>query len=194
MLKLKFSTDVTKLKEYWTSKYRIDEIPSNVIIETKKFCALVEKKWTDQELIACPLFEEITGMQLDGEISVFIVHPDLATAQYTDARTIEWGYRELYPQYIAVGLSHEILHCLTHDFYVALSDDQKWVFHACIYLAIDEELRMRLTKNDAYFSSPILDTYHPRLIHIAKDLLPKWKAHILAKERGTIIDFYKNLK
>jgi hypothetical protein len=193
MFKIQFITDKEKLENLWFSKYH-KKPEEKVFSETENFCREIETKWKEKEVIVLSLFKKITGLKLDGDFTVFVFHPKLEMAEYKDANTVYWGYGELYSNYIVVGITHELLHCLTNDFYIKLSDDEKWIFHALIYLSNDEELRFGLNGKDGYFTSPIIGTYHKKLTETTKNMLPYWKEYMNEKNSKNIIEFYEKVK
>ena len=193
MLRVKFIIDESKLEHFWALKHGTESLPKDFLLETEKFKKTVELKWKEKEELISLAFQELTGIRLEGEFVVFVLHPVLEIGQYDNEHDIEWGYDELFPNYIVMGIAHEILHCLTHAFYMTLTDDQKWIFHALIYLAIDEELRSKLNGEGEYFSSPIVDTYDKRLIQTAKNILPYHKKYIAESGLKNIFHFYEQI-
>ncbi len=194
MFTIKFSVDSQRVKNHWVSKYKQEDLAPEVSAQTELFRKSVEQKWGKREMEVLSLIEKFTGLDIAGHFSVFILPPELEMAQYIDEENIEWGYGELYPNSIVVGLAHELIHCLTHDFYSTLSDDDKWIFHALIYLSADEELRFTLNGRAEYFTSPVLDTYHERLIETAKRILPFWKEYLSNPKGENIINLFEKIK
>jgi hypothetical protein len=192
MFTVKFVFDPARVKVKWAHKF--PESFSDVIIEESEgYKSLVEKKWLESEEFLLEQLALITGLHPTGTYTVYTLHPNLEEGQYLSEHEIEWGYADLYPKYIILGLTHELLHCITHNFYEPLSDDEKWVFHALVYLSVDEELYRMLNSESEYFSCPILSTYHPRLIETAQCILPYWKERMQNDERENLYDFYKKL-
>ena len=192
MLHIQFLVDKEKVRGKWFLKYH-EKPEERILIETENFCREIEDKWKAKETLVSSAFKKITGIELRGEFIVFVFHPDLEMAEYLDARTIEWGYKEFYPNYLVIGIAHELLHCITHDFYTKLTDDEKWIFHSLVYLAIDEDLRFLLNGKAEYFSSSIIYTYHRKLIVTAKNILPKWEEYTANTNSKNIIDLYREL-
>lgn len=158
------------------------------------FKASITEKWNTHGSRIVSLLEEITGMSIEGEFNVHLLNPKLESAQYLNETDIEWGYDELFPNYSIIGLAHELLHCLTHEFYTRLSDDEKWLFHSLVYLSADEELYRYFTSNAEYFTTPILSTYHPRLIETARKVLPEWRKRMSDPQRKNLIEFFEELR
>ena len=147
--------------------------------------------WKTKEARLIKELNLVTGLTPEGTYTVYALHPRLEEGQYIGKREIEWAYDDLYPNYMILGITHELLHCLTHDFYQSLSDDEKWVFHAMVYLSVDEEMYKRMNSVKEYFSSPILNSYHPRLITTARSILPYWEKRVQENFSGNLYDFYK---
>jgi hypothetical protein len=192
MLNIQFAVNKEKIKNNWFLKYRKTPEES-IYTETENFCHEIEEKWKEKEVLICSACKNITGIEFQGDFLIFVFHPDLEIAEYVDTQTVKWGYRELYSNYIVIGIAHELLHCVTHDFYTKLDDGGKWLFHSLVYLSIDEELRFILNGKDEYFSSPIINTYHKKLISTAKKILSKWKKYMVDANPKNIIDFYKQI-
>ena len=193
MLNIQFLVDNSKIKHYLFKKQGIENVPQKLLLEAEKFKKIVELKWKVKEPIISAVFEKLTGIKLEGKFVVSILPPSFEIAQYNDEHNIEWGYSELYPNYIVIGLTHELLHCLTHNFYTRLTDDQKWIFHSVIYLSIDEQLRFELNGKSEYFSAPIIETYHKRLIQTTKSILPHFLKYITETKPKNIFNFYKKI-
>ena len=193
MFNIRFLVDNQKIKRYFL-KRGVKNVPKGIFLETEKFKKTIESKWNKKESVILTVFRRITGIKLEGKFVVSVLHPSLEIAQYNDKQNIEWGYDELYPNYIIIGLSHELLHCLTHDFYITLTDGQKWVFHAIIYLSINEKLRFKLNGESNYFSMPRIETYHKRLIKIAKNILPYFLKYTTENRQKNIFDFYNSVR
>ena len=185
--------DRPRIKEHWAAKFQKD-CPEEIFLNAQTFKETVENKWNQKQEIVIHKVEEMVGIDVAGTFNVFILPSELEEAQYLDEKTIEWGFSESCPNSIVIGLAHEIIHCITHDFYSTLSDDDKWFFHALVYLSADEEIRFVLNGKSEYFDSLVLHTYHPRLIETARNLLPYWKEYIANRNCRTIIDLFRELK
>lgn len=194
MLKVNFIFDQSQLFIYWGKKHKGQKPSHRIIQENQEFKDLVEGKWKASELQVSSLFKKITGIKLQGNFDVFVLHPSLEIGHYVDERSVEWGYSELIKDYLVFGIAHELLHCLTHEFYVSLSEKDKWIFHAIVYLSMDEELRMELDSKGEYFDSPIVESYHKRLISTAKKLLPEWKKRMANEKKTDIFTFFESVK
>lgn len=155
--------------------------------ETEQYKVRVEKEWNNNSAKIFSLVKEITDLEVPTKIiDVFILHPDLQIGSYMGNNQIEWGNPDLWKNYQSIGLAHEILHVLTEK-------QVSWLMHALIYLAIDEELRMRFNNSKEYFKEGTKKTYHKKLIAISRQILPHWKQYLSDKKKQNIIHLYNNL-
>ena len=191
MVEIQFLVHKTRIEKYWIAKFNVNAVPRDVFIQTAARRRVIQGKWIEKEKIVISNLERITGIHAEGDFNVFVLPVELGIGHYLDKENIEWGYAELYENYSVIALAHELLHCLTHDFYSTVSDNNKWLFHALIYLSTDEELCFVLNGKSEYFSSPIADVYHPRLIATARNILPHWKTYRTNSQGRSIIDFCK---
>jgi len=170
------------------------EIFKKAYLETQNYKDRLEKVWSENTPYILE-YEKIIGLQPSAEATVLVLHPELETGSYISDNIIEWGYPDLYDNFQLIGLCHEFLHVLTEKQYeMAETEDEKWLMHSLIYLSADEELRLRINKDSDYFTSSIVNTYHPRLIETAKRSLPTWKQYVANKREKDVIELYENLR
>ena len=189
MAQLDFIADTERINKYRDEK----ELPlldsEHLQSEAEDFRLLTQHRWEESGGEIIPQIEEITGLSIRGIFNIFTLLPGLEMGQYLDAQNIEWGLDELFPNYTTIGIAHELLHCVTHEFYDKLPDDEKWIFHAIVYLSADEELFRRIDASHEYFTSSILATYHPRLIESARHIFPYWQERMSNMQRKNICFF-----
>ncbi len=190
---INIAADPERIKRHWSAKYAGENPTSEIIAQAEIFGDELDQAWKQSQETILSTIERITGLPVVGEFTVFVLPPELQEAQYLDATTIEWGYAEAYENSMVIGIAHELIHCVTHDFYSPLSDDEKWIFHALVYLSADEEVRFALNGRSEYFDLPTIGDYHERLIKTAKMILPLWKEHLENSQRSSLIAFFHEL-
>ena len=170
------------------------EVFKKVYAETEDYKNRIENLWTENTTYV-EEYENIIRLNTSAKATILVLHPEIETGSYIGDSIIEWGNPDLYDNYQLVGLCHEFLHVLTEkQFDESKTEEDKWLLHSLIYLSADEELRLRINGDNGYFMSGVVETYHPRLIEMAKKCLPAWKRYIYDKEEGSIIDLYENLR
>ena len=115
---------------------------------------------------------EITGLNLNKEIKVYVTHPSLRNGRYWGNNKLSWGHAEDWPNYTVVYLWHEILHS-----YLGYGD----LDHAVIELIADNELRSFLS-GKVY--PPLLG--HENLSKIKNRLLPEWRKCLASDDRDVM--------
>ncbi len=194
MFSINFNVDLQRILEHWNDARPNMAAPADLVKQTKIFAQEVKNEWYRNEHAYVSKLAEVTGLNVEGNFTVYILPPVLEEAQYLNESEIEWGHSALFSNFISRGICHELLHCLTHEFYLALSDDEKWIFHALVYLSVDEEFYRHFHNTQEYFSSPAIESfYHPRLIETAKLLLPQWINFLKDKSTHTIYDVYNEI-
>lgn len=157
------------------------------LAETEKYKKKVSNEWQKNGEKALRLLKDISRIEMkNNNVDVFILHPSLDSGSYTGLNTIEWGSPDHFKNYQTIGLSHELLHLFTEK-------QADWMMHGIIYLAADEELRIRLNKSKKYFREGSVKTYHKKLIGISRKLLPHWKEYLKDGNKENIIDFWKRM-
>jgi hypothetical protein len=188
-MSIHFLLDQERIVRHWIKKFGTHP-EEKIFSNTEKWKNEVGHGWSLHEKHIFESVKTITGLSIDRNIDVYILPAELKEAQYLNEHEVEWGYPEQYPNSISIGLSHEFLHCATDGFYQNLSYEEKWVFHAIIYLSIDEELRCILQEGGKYFDLPTIHEYHPQLIEHAKKILPDWKTRMAKSQKEDIVTFF----
>lgn len=158
--------------------------------ETEKYKESIEKEWNNKRKNITKTTEEIMGEKFpDIKINVLITHPNLCNGiALPNSNTICWGHKENWENYSMVYLMHEALHLLLDK---KLGKDN--LTHAIIELIADQELRVRLNKNGAYFKESKEVVGHPFLLKLSKTILPYWKKYLERKNKD-IANFYLEIK
>ena len=157
------------------------------LAETEKYKKKVSNEWQKNGEKALFLLKDISRLKMkSNNVDVFILHPLLDSGSYIGNNTIEWGAPDHFKNYQTIGLSHELLHLFTEK-------QADWMMHGIIYLAADEELRIRLNGSKKYFREGSVKTYHKKLIGISRKLLPHWKEYLKDGSKENIIDLWKRM-
>lgn len=194
MFSIKFIVDEAYLKKAWIESFPDGIWSQSILEETKVFLKELQAAWQKDESRITSLLEEVSGISFEGAFTVLVIHPSLEIGEYIDETSLRWGYKDMFPGYMTLGVAHELLHCLTHNYYIALKEDEMWLFHSLVYLTVDEELYKRLYNKRTYFSSPIVDTYHPRLIETARTILPEWKKYMKSRKTKSIYKLFESIQ
>ena len=194
MLNIRFAIDPARIADHWSQKFPSRPLPADILVTTGELRSGTERNWKSLEGKILPHIESVTGLKGEGTIRIFMLPTELDIGHYLDKETVEFGHGDLYPHYTMIGISHEIIHCLTHDFYAELSDDDKWLFHALVYLSADEEIRFLLNGKSDYFSSPVIETYHKRLLSSARLALPYWIEHMKDPQKESLYELFHRIK
>lgn len=155
--------------------------------ETAQYKKKVEREWSKNGKKALNLLKNISRLEMkNNNADIFILHPLLDSGSYMGNNVIEWGTTDHFKNYQTIGLAHELLHLFTEK-------QADWLMHGIIYLAVDEELRIRLNGSKKYFREGTVKTYHKKLIGISRKLLPYWEEYLKAESKENIIDFWKRI-
>jgi hypothetical protein len=168
------------------------EIFRRVLNETEEYKQKLEIDWEDSRKKVVRHLEDITGLTFDYKVTIAVLHPKLEIGSYIGSNIIEWGsqYRHNHSQ--AIGLAHEVLHVSTDSLSQSISEEKvHWILHSLIYLAADEELRVRLYSGERYFNSSLIKTYHPKLIRTARRILPVWQKFLNERDGSLLTVFEK---
>jgi hypothetical protein len=130
--------------------------------QTEEYRDFVQKQWEDNFPKTASVIQDLTGFDLNKEVSVKITHPDLSNGRYAGNDTIAWGNHEDWDNYSTVYLWHETLHS-----YLSYSA----VEHAVIQLLADNELRTQLNEETTY---PPFEG-HEELFPLMEKILPRWQ-------------------
>jgi hypothetical protein len=144
--------------------------------QTNSYKNLVEKQWNKNLKETSLIIRELTGLDLDKSLTVYITHPAFGRGRHLGGNKIAWGHNEDYPNYSTVYLWHEILHS-----YLEKND----LTHSIIQLVAENELKVRLNGG----KYPPFEG-HEKLFPIMKKLLPNWKKFLKSKDKN-IIQFIK---
>lgn len=144
--------------------------------QTSSYKGLVEKQWNKNLKEASLIIKELTGLDLDKSLTVYITHPAFNRGRYLGNNKIAWSHGEDFPNYSTVYLWHEILHS-----YLEKND----LTHSIIQLVAENELKTRLNGG----KYPPFEG-HEDLFPIMKKLLPSWKKYLKSKDKN-IVQFIK---
>ncbi len=155
-----------------------------VIKQCMDALSMVREEWESNYQRSFDLISELTGIELEKTLPVYISHPLIRNGANYHER-IFWTYRLDWPNYNTVYLWHEALHTIIK------SPDQKGrgdVEHATIQFLSDNELRVRLNGG----SYPPLEG-HEWLMPLSNKLLPAWKEYLKQKNKN-IYEFISTAK
>ncbi len=139
--------------------------------QTEEYFEFVRTQWERNYPQTSQAIQELTGLDLNKQVTVNVTHPSLRNGQYMGNDTIAWGHHEEWDNYSTVYLWHEILHSYLN--YTDLS-------HAFIQLVTDNELRVRLNEGETY--PPFVG--HENLIPLMDKLLPYWRVYLAETPEG----------
>jgi hypothetical protein len=156
---------------------------SKLYEKTLEYKNWLEGEWGKNSEKILNELESILKIDLpDTVFTVQVVHPTLGRGSYLGNYNIFWGHTELWPNYSIIYLMHEALHEI-----IGVSDMQ----HLAIELATDNELRVRLNKEDYLVNNePIGHAEHKEEL---LKLLPSWIEYIKSPNE-TIFDFIDKLE
>lgn len=143
--------------------------------EAQAYLSRVRSCWENHSLVVAHYFTDLFREQRDTILRVLVFPPRMKVGSYLGANTIEWGSADIYPGYQAIGLAHEAMHALTEHLNERATESKKWLLHALIYLAVDEDLRICLFGRPGPFDPGLTSHYHPRLVALARKILPQWR-------------------
>ncbi len=159
---------ITKHLPNWLNDLKERKSYQKIRLQTEKYLNSVKHQWEKNYPTASKVVMELTGLNLDRKLDVYITHPSLKNGSYKGGNVIEWGHHEDWLNYATVYLWHEILHS-----YVGRSDKE----HAVIELVTDEELRVRL--NGGKYPPFVGHKYSER---IKERILPRWRKYLRLKK------------
>lgn len=136
-----------------------------------------KKEWQSNLEKSKGIMNEMTGLEFNKEMTVYITHPSLKNGKYNN-NIIEWSHNseQDWPNYSTVYLWHEILHSYF---------DYSEYSHSIIQLVTDNELRVKLNGGNY----PPFEG-HKELFPLMNELLQKWIEYLSGSQRD-IIDFWK---
>lgn len=140
-----------------------------IYLQTKRYLEFCNRQWIKNYHNSVEIISNLTGLNLDKTLTVYITHPSLKNGAYLGNNKVCWGHKEEWPNYTTVYLWHEILHS-----YFSRTDFD----HALILLIADNELRIRLN-GDKYPPFEGQKTLFP----LANKLLSYWKEYLFSKPR-----------
>ncbi len=152
--------------------------------QTQEYLESVKSQWERNYPKSSQTVSELTGLNLNKVVSVYVIHPGLMMGQYLGDDAIAWGHPEDWQNYSTVYLWHEILH--SYMDYTDLS-------HALIQLVTDNELRVQLNEGETY---PPFEG-HENLFPLMNKLLPHWQAYLAEIPEGgkrNLLAFEERLK
>lgn len=152
--------------------------------QTEEYLEIVKAQWQRNYPQTSKAIQEMTGLDLNKQITVNVIHPSLKTGLYMGNNTVRWGHHEEWNNYSTVYLWHEILH--SYMDYTDLS-------HALIQFVTDNELRIQLNEGETY---PPFEG-HPNLFPLMNKLLPHWNVYLAEIPEGgkrNILAFEEKLR
>lgn len=152
--------------------------------QTEEYLEVVRAQWQRNYPQAFQAIQEMTGLDLNKQITVNVIHPSLNTGLYRGNNTVRWGHHEDWNNYSTVYLWHEILH--SYMDYTNLS-------HALIQLVTDNELRVKLNRGETY---PPFYGYKD-LISLMDKILPYWRTFLAEIPEGgkrNLLDLEERLR
>ena len=149
--------------------------------QTEAYMEGVKAEWERNYPQTSKAVEQMTGFDLNKQITVNMTHPSLRNGMYMGNDTITWGHTAEWDNYDTVYLWHEVLHS-----YLDRSD----LSHALIQFIADNELRVRLNAGETY---PPFEG-HKNLFPLMEMVLPHWRSYLAeASEEGDLAEFEKKL-
>lgn len=144
--------------------------------QTEEYLEVVKAQWQRNYPITSQAIQELTGLDLNKQVTVNVIHPSLNTGRNMGNDTIIWGHHEEWNNYSTVYLWHEILHSYF---------DSTELSHALIHLVADNELRVRLNEGEPYplFGSHAFER-HENLVPLMYELLPHWQTYLAEAPEG----------
>ena len=152
--------------------------------QTEEYLEIVKAQWQRNYPQTSRAIQELTGLDLNKQVTVNVTHPSLLNGQYMGNDTIAWGHHEDWNNYSTVYLWHEILH--SYFDYTDLS-------HSLISLVADNELRVRLNGGESYppFGG------HDELIPLMEKIFPHWRTYLAeapVENKRDILAFEERLR
>jgi hypothetical protein len=143
--------------------------------ETREYKKWINSLWHENATVINQFFCRFgAGPDVPQDIGVAVMHPGLGIGCYLGRGTVEWGMESHRVAYQLAGLSHEILHAVAEPWAQRLSEWEKWLLHAIIYLCADFELQKWLGGSCEAFSIELVEGYDGRLIAVAKQIYARW--------------------
>jgi hypothetical protein len=133
--------------------------------QTEESLQRVKEQWEKNYSQTSQIIENITGLDLNKEVTVLMTHPDLLNGMYLGNNTLAWSHREDWPNYSTVYLWHEIMHSYF---------DRTDLSHALIEFVTDNELRTQLNQGETY--PPFVG--HENLFLLEEKILPHWRNYL----------------
>jgi hypothetical protein len=164
---------------------RMQEDPTfqPVLAETNKGLMAVKTEWEANRSRTQSIMQDLTGLPLDGELTVSITHPAIAQGRtYTDSGLILWSNQNDFPNYNTIYLWHETLHNVIAPRMVG--EDSFDVAHAVIELLTDDELQTRLN-GGSY--PPLIG--HEDLKKGEEYLMPSWRDYLSCPGKKDIMKY-----
>lgn len=186
-----FSTDNVQIIQRWHEKF-LSNIDEDTLSSAEKFKNEIKEQWESREVEIIKAIENISGLKVEGEFNVFIFPQDLWDTRYIDENNIEWGYANVFDNCTSIGIAKEIVHCLIHKFKKDIPEYGTYPVHALPLLA-SEEIRFVLNGESEYFNTQIVEDYDPKIVEMAKQILPYWKTRNDSRPQN-IIEFFDSIK
>jgi hypothetical protein len=137
--------------------------------QTLETVSLVLSEWEDNYEMCWQYLEDI-GIKVEGNFTVYLVHPGLKAGSFMGDNKVCWSYQDKWQNYNTVYVWHEILHSNFGN-----TDKE----HALIELITDEEMRVLLNGGEypPYVGHPFLNDHKDKL-------LGKWKNHLNSQSKN----------
>lgn len=172
-----------KVTEFLTKIEQTSEF-QKIRQQTEVYLVSIKAEWERNYPKTAQAVQEMTGVDLNKQVTVYVTHPSLKNGQYRGNNTIVWGHTPEWDNYATVYLWHEILH--SYFDYTDLS-------HSLIQLVADNELRTRLNPGETY--PPFVG--HEDLFPLMDTVLPHWRTYLAetpTESRRDILGFEEKLR
>lgn len=167
-----------KLKEYFLYIKNSEEYKT-VHNETSQYLEECKTEWDSNFEKTKQIIEELTGLKLEEDFTVYITHPAQSNGTYCGNNIIAWGHKKEWSNYDTIYLWHEILHAYF---------DNTELAHALIQFITDNELRVRLNGGNY---PPFVG--HDYLAPIMQKMAPEWEQY-LKQDQKDIMKFQSFLR
>lgn len=154
---------------------------ARIFNETNEHLEEVRREWLANIAKTSSFMTELTKINLNQNITVFITHPQVYLGRNFGNNSIGWGRKADWPNYFTVYLWHEVM----HSFLLFNSKS-----HALIELMTDDCLRHYLN-GGSY--PPFSDDGHQYLIETKSWIFENYWKHFLARKEMSVYQLEMNL-
>jgi hypothetical protein len=136
----------------------------------------LQNEWETNKKRVVKDLTDILRIELPKDVFTVVVMGNLMhIGRHIGNKKILWGHKEDWPNYSIVYLTHELLHSIFKN-----TD----IEHSIIELCADNELRIRLNGEGAYFICDNEKIGHSYLQDIEKQMLTDWKIYLKDKSKN----------